>query len=231
VYRVPEELDDATALLAGSALANGIRWNDKGNVEAGAHVLVVGPGPQGLSCVIAAVDRGARATVVGLPSDANRLERARSFGATPIVLDVDAASADMAARIVERVGEIDVVIETAGVPSAKALALAAVRKLGTVVNVSVPTPNTQSINWRELTLKEVTIVNPLSHPHTVGEGLQLGVRLMRKGLALSDMVTHVYPLERAAEALAAASYEVPGVRPVKVALQPGLDHVVVREEQ
>jgi threonine dehydrogenase-like Zn-dependent dehydrogenase len=228
VYPVPSELDDETALLACSALANGIRWTGKGGVKEGSHVLIVGPGPQGLSCVIAAIDTGARVTVVGLPSDANRLEQARSFGATPFTLDTSLSPAESAAQIIEATAPIDTVIETAGVQSSKSLAFAAVRRMGTVVNVSVPNPNEQLVNWREMTLKEITVVNPLSHPHTVEEGLQLGVRLKNKGISLRDLVTHVYPLEQAAEALAAASYEIPGVRPVKVVLDPALDHVIDR---
>lgn len=65
-----------------NALANGYEWVTTAGIVPGARVVVFGPGPRGLACVVAAKDAGAGATaVVGLPSDADRLAVAIALGA------------------------------------------------------------------------------------------------------------------------------------------------------
>lgn len=222
VYQVPKELDIKTALIACSPLANGIRWVDSGGTQAGQHVAVIGPGTQGLACALAAVKKGARVTVLGLAEDKERLAVAESFGATAtIVISRSETSEQTIAAVHEAVGPVDVVIETAGAPSAKQLALQLVRPLGTLVNVSVTNPAEQPVNWLSLMQREITLVNPISHPHTIPQAFDLAVSLLKEGINVGDWITHTYGLDEAATAIAAAAYQLED-RPIKVALDPSL---------
>lgn len=220
VYRVPAALSERTALIACSPLANGLRWVECGNTRSGDHVTVIGPGTQGLACALAAVRKGATVTLVGLESDADRLAKAREFGVTSTVAIARGEAVETTVhRIRDAGGEADVVVETAGSGSAKQLALTLVRPMGTVVNVSVTTPAEQPVDWPSLLQREITLVNPLSHPNAVDDAFALAVELLEEGIDIGTWVTDVYPLEEADTAIRAAAYLL-DTRPVKVALRP-----------
>ncbi len=219
-YRIPEAMPMKTALFAYSVLANGIRWTKLPGVEAGSKVAVIGPGPQGLACVLAAAQRGADVVAIGLEQDARRLEVARSLGAVAAVAVAPGTEpAETAAQAQEELGEVDVVIDTAGTPSAKATAFALVRKTGTIVNAAIAAPFVQPVDWTDLIMREVTLLNPISHPNTVGDALEFAAELLAKGIDVGDLISDVYPLEEAERAVRAAAYEFDEV-PIKVALDP-----------
>lgn len=220
VYRVPDALPDATALIACSPLANGMRWSAKGGATAGTRAAVIGPGTQGLACALAAVRSGAEVTLIGLDSDSERLEMARSFGVqTAIAIPRGESAAETEERLRASGEFFDTVIETAGAGTSKELAVRIVRPLGTIVNVSVPTPAAQPIDWMSLLQKEITIVNPLSHPHTVVDAFALAEELLIEGIDVGSWITHRYGLDDAETAIAAASYQL-AERPVKAVLEP-----------
>lgn len=217
-YKVPDELSDDAAVVACSALANGIRWTEVGGVTEGSTLAIVGPGPQGLSCGLAAAQVGANVVLLGTPDDVQRLAMAEELGLTPLVVDEDHL---VTKRKVEEIfGEVDVVIDAAGVPSAKDLALELVRPIGTVVNVAVTNPSAQMIDWNKVRRKETLLVNPVSHPHRVEAGMKLALSLAQRGIDVGAWVTHRYPLAEAETALQVAGYET-DERPVKVILQIG----------
>lgn len=221
-YKVPEELSDTTALIACSPLANGIRWVEAGRTKEDDHVVVVGPGTQGLACALAAVRLGARVSIVGLESDRERLRIAEVFGvAGTFTIAPDDTVADTVASITAANGPVDVTIETAGAGSAKDLALQLLRPLGVMVNVSVASPANQPVNWMTLLQREITVVNPMSHPHTVDRAFALAVKLLDDGIDIGTWITHTFGLPDAATAIATASYQLEA-RPVKVALSPAL---------
>jgi threonine dehydrogenase-like Zn-dependent dehydrogenase len=96
MYLAPETmtvpLDPAVPTANASffnALANGVDWTqDVGNVGPSDRVAILGPGPRGLACLIAARQAGARRiAVVGLRTDRYRLDVARALGAVDVVAD------------------------------------------------------------------------------------------------------------------------------------------------
>jgi threonine dehydrogenase-like Zn-dependent dehydrogenase len=227
VVRVPDGLDPKAALLACSVLANGIRWTDVAGVGLGTVVAVIGPGPQGLACVLAAAQKGAEVVAVGLAKDTRRLEVAKALGAAAThVIEPGLEPKDVCDGIRDAIGTVDVVIEAAGPQAARELAVELVRPMGKIVNVSIATPLVQPVDTRTLILKEITILNPRSHSGTVERSFAFAQALLRKGIDVGDLVTHVFPLDRAEHAVRVASYETDEV-PVKVALAP-LDDVESR---
>jgi Zn-dependent alcohol dehydrogenase len=105
-------------------------------VGPGDSVAVFGLGGVGLAAVLGAVVAGAE-TVVGLDPVAEKLELARSLGAT----DAIAAGPDAVARLRELTGGgADHAIETVGSAAVLAEAYAATRRGGTTVTVGLPHP-------------------------------------------------------------------------------------------
>ena len=70
-----------------NALGNGIDWTQSvGEAAPGDRVAILGPGPRGLACVIAARQAGAtQVATVGLQSDQRRLDVAEALGSTSVV--------------------------------------------------------------------------------------------------------------------------------------------------
>ena len=222
VFRVPDDLPINTALYASSVLANGICWTEVAGISLGDSVAVIGPGPQGLGCVLAAAQRGAEVVAIGLPKDAKRLEVAKQLGAVATVTINPEDDAERTCAEVESViGEVDTVIDTAGSPPAKQLSQQLVRTLGGIVNSAVPQPLVQPVDYMNLILEQVTLFHPAGHPNAVERSLGLARSLLRKGIDVGDLVTHVYPLDKTEEALLVASFATDEV-PVKVAIDATL---------
>lgn len=223
VYRVPEELSLDAALVSCSLLANSLAWVDKAELAAGQTLVVIGPGPQGIGCALVAASRGFKVVVIGLERDAQRLAFAESLapGITGIAIAAEEDLPSVQQRVAEVLGEVDAVIEAAGSATAKDTAFAIVRRTGRVLQVSIPFPQVQAMNWEKALGKELVILNPVSHPHTVAPALALGVELAAKGIDVGRFVSHRYALEDAAEAIEVASYR-RGEAPIKVVLDPGL---------
>jgi alcohol dehydrogenase len=222
VHPIPAALDERAALVCASVLANSHRWTRKAGIRPADTVVVLGPGPQGIGCAIAARLRGAEVALVGLERDAARLDVAADLGvARALALPKGSAAAESAAAVARLVGDepIDVVIDATGAGPAKELALDLVRPLGTIVNAGVPAPARAPIDWLRVLLKEVTIVSPLSHPHSVEPALRIGSELLERGLDPGRLISHVFPLAEAERALRAAAYEL-DERPTKVAISP-----------
>lgn len=220
-YKLPDGLSDGAALIGGSPLANGMRWVTSAGVKPGDHVAIVGPGPQGLCCAIAAMELGAKVTMIGLETDELRLDLARQLGVTTTLAMARDADPDLVAQdLLARSGQANVVIDLAGVAPAKRLAFRLLAKMGTFVNVAISSPAIQQIDWVELLMKEIRLLSFASHPNFVEAGLQLALDLQKRGVDLADWVSETYPLEEAETALKAAAHELDG-RPIKVALRPG----------
>lgn len=223
VYPVPEGLSLEAALVCGSVLANSYRWTGLARVELGHTVVVLGPGPQGIGCALAATLRGADVFVAGLERDASRLAMAAELGVAGVVaLPGGAGHGDALGALRELTGgrPVDVVIDAAGARATKDLAVSLVRPMGMFANVAVSAPARASVDWFEMLLKEITVVTPLGHPHAVGPSLRMGTQLLARGIDPGRLVSHVFPLAEAERALRTAAYEL-DERPIKVAIAPG----------
>jgi threonine dehydrogenase-like Zn-dependent dehydrogenase len=218
VHRIPAGLPLPTALVACSVLANGIRWMRAANVGQDMTVVVVGPGPQGIASALYASQMGAKVVLVGLARDYERLAIGRRFGAVAH-FTADDDPAGLAQRIVERLGPVDIVLDTVGIPATRTLAAQVVANLGRIVNVAISVPPEQSVDWHSLLIREITVLNPLSHPGTTGQALELASSLLSKGIDVGAFVTHTFGIDEFEKALATAAYQT-AERPMKVVLRP-----------
>jgi 2-desacetyl-2-hydroxyethyl bacteriochlorophyllide A dehydrogenase len=207
---VPDGLSDDVALFAGDVMGTGYHAVAETGVGRGDSVAVLGLGPVGLCAVQAARAAGAE-SVIAIDTVAERLEMARSFGATPVHLTEEDPRA--AAREVSEGRGVDAAIDAVGHPDALELACRLARKAGTVSATGVYAERIEvhmGIVWiKALTLKSGH-ANVIKHLDPVLEALVDG------RLDPAPLVTHHMSLDDAPEA-----YEVYDRREaLKIVLSP-----------
>ncbi|MBI2875995.1 MAG: alcohol dehydrogenase catalytic domain-containing protein, partial [Candidatus Tectomicrobia bacterium] len=197
VHQIPERISAEEAVLAASALGNGIRFvRELGGVTIGDTVVIQGAGQMGLVSTIAARESGAANIIMtGLTRDHERFELGKEFGATHTV---DAEKEDVAAFVRELTGGrmADVVVDTTGAPPAVALSIQLVRKLGTVVSAGLsgfkPIPNF---------ISDIIVMNEIRFQGAISCDFRAvipAIKLVESGkYPLKKMVTHRYPLRQA----------------------------------
>ncbi len=189
---------DVAALL-GCAVSTGVGavWRTAG-VEPGDRVAVVGCGGVGLSALMAAVAIGAE-PIIAVDAAPQKLEIARSVGASDTVEWQGSAEATAEAVRAASSGGVDYAIEATGRPEAMETAFLSTRNRGAAVLIGIPHPN------ERLSLPAVTIPRmerrvlgsiygstkpERDFPHTLD--------LYRDGrLPLDRLITHRLPLEEA----------------------------------
>jgi threonine dehydrogenase-like Zn-dependent dehydrogenase len=122
IHRIPQDLPAHVATLA-IPIGNGVQWTClDGDAGPGKTVLVIGPGQQGLGCVIAAKMAGATCIILsGLTRDRARLDLALKLGADFVI---NAEEEDLVGRVTQIVGAdgVDVVVDTTGDPGGELMA-------------------------------------------------------------------------------------------------------------
>jgi len=175
---------------------------DLGHLRIGSTVAVVGAGPIGLLLVQAAKSAGAT-RVVAVEPLAHRRDAAKRLGAD-LVLDADDACDEIGA---------DTVFEMAGNDEAVELSLRAARPGARVVLGGIPDGDRTSFQASLARRKGLTLVLV----RRMNEAYPRAIRLVEQGLVdVSSIVSHRYPLERAAEAFAVAAER----KGLKVVIEP-----------
>jgi len=198
VYRIPEGLSYEEAALL-EPLACVVLGSEAAGVSSGDSVAIAGGGgPIGLMHLQLAINSGAEQVIVIDVRD-SRLEVARSLGAATVI---NAAREDPVTMVKELTAGrgADIVIETAGVPEVWRMALAMVRKGGTVVmfggcpaGTQIPL-DTDRVHYEELTIKGV-----FHHsPRTVERALEL---LGRGVIKAGSLISGRLPLKDVQKAL------------------------------
>lgn len=222
VTRIPESVPAETAAGWFSPLVNAVDWTGPvgGDVQTGDVVVVIGPGPQGLSACLAAKARGAALVVLaGLERDARRLEAGQALGAD-ITVRSDREDLEAAVGAATQGAMADVVIDVSGSVHIATRAPYLVRRRGTVVAASplsaesdVPVPLRHMV-WNQIRWQGVLSNRPLSTPGAA-------ILLERHAPFLGTLVTHRFGLDEADLAIDAVAGRTPE-QPVKVVVCPHL---------
>ena len=191
---IPDGLTDEVALFAGDVMGTGYHAVVETGLEPGGSIAVLGLGPVGL-CAVQAARAGGAETIIAVDTVAQRLDMARSFGATPVHLtEEDVREAVKGAT--EGRG-VDVTVDAVGHPDALELACRITRKAGTVSATGVYAERLElhmGIVWiKALTLK-TGHANVIKHLDPVLEALTDGT------LDPAPLVTHRMSLDEAPEA-------------------------------
>jgi alcohol dehydrogenase len=219
VHPVPASVSDRAAIAA-ALLANGVEWLiHRGGASLGSSIVIQGCGPQGLAAAVIAKALGARRVVVtGLEHDTARLELARRLGA-------DATITTRGGDVVEQFRELnggelaDIALNVTGSPAALTTSVRLVRPMGTVILAGLTGQGVSSsiddaVVWNEIRIQGV---------FSKGEAaFGTSLALMADGLEapVEEIVSHVYPLEQAADAIRAAAGEDVPAGFIKVAIAP-----------
>ena len=201
VHRVPPELDTTAASIF-NALATGYEWAvDIPNLRLGQSVLVLGAGQRGLAAVAAATAAGADLVVCsGVGRDRWRLDQARSLGAD-LTVDVDEDDLVSAVLDVTRGTGIDVVVDaSAGATEPIGQAIASVRSGGTVVLGGLNEGRRAELDVDAVVLRAITIMGARSARWPAYEA---AIRHLVTDPSLARLSTHVVPIDRAEDAVAA----------------------------
>lgn len=137
----PEADPKAVGLLGCGVMAGLGAAMNTGEITRGESVAVIGLGGVGIAAIAGAKLAGAT-TIVGLDTDARKLETAKTFGATH-AFDTKGLSRDEVVELVQGVTDgfgADVVIDAVGIPATYEQAFYARDLAGRVVLVGVPHP-------------------------------------------------------------------------------------------
>jgi threonine dehydrogenase-like Zn-dependent dehydrogenase len=152
-------------------LGNGYEWAYvEGGIRPGSTVVIMGPGQQGLGCVIAAREAGAGLIIVtGLRRDAARLEVAKTFGAHHTIC-VDDTELRQAVTDITGPGMVDVVIDTAvGNEATLSAAFDILARRGTLVlPVATMRPLTE-LDFYKVTRRYLTVKGVRGHSYAAVE--------------------------------------------------------------
>ena len=183
LHKVPDNLP-ANLLALALPISNGYEW---AYVEGGAgpekSVVIIGPGQQGLACVLAAKIAGAKhITVLGLGRDTHRLKLANHLGADLLINTEDPDDRVLLAEL-EAAAATDLVIDTAlGDTPTLVSALSMVAQRGTVL-VSTAKDTVDALPLKTMQWKCVNMRGVRGHSFASVEW------------AISTIASEKYPLE------------------------------------
>ncbi|MEV0184597.1 zinc-binding dehydrogenase [Streptomyces sp. NPDC050625] len=208
----------AAAAAFHNPLANGFEWAVRAaGATAGVDVVILGAGPRGIGCAIAAASVGARVTLVGLERDRNRLELVRKMG---IDRGIAVSGGGYVHELRDHLGrEVDTVVDTTPHSvQATAKGIAALRTDGRLVLAGIKGPGKSiPVDADTISMRRLSIIGPI--PKT-RESLQRSVDLINSGYpALDLLTTESFALDQLAEAIAQVlSDDVE--RPIHVRIEP-----------
>lgn len=210
---VPDDLDEAVALLAGDILSTATFGADLASVADGDVVVVVGCGPVGLLSVRTALDRGARA-VVAVDQVASRLETAERFGATGVNF-VHGDPRAVVGDLTDGRGA-DAAIEAVGSASATRMAADLLRHGGRIAALGVHTESALALPPGELYDRNFSYAaGRCPARHYMPAALELA---SREADLMGTLISHRLPLDEGVEAYRRFAAREPGWN--KVVLLP-----------
>ncbi len=199
LHPLPDGLDGVAGALL-EPLGVAVHAVDLGHVRVGDRVAIVGCGPIGLLLQQVCQAAGAVVALAVDPLEHRRAAAARA-GAQRAVAPDDARGGDGAGGA-DVSGGADVVFEAAGTDEAVDLALRAARPGARVVLAGIPTGDHTTFSASVARRKGLTLLLV----RRMGEVYPRALRLVQSGAVdLEPLVTHRYPLDRAAEAFEVAA--------------------------
>ena len=187
----------------------------------GDSIVILGPGQQGLGCVLAAAIAGAATIVVaGLEADAQRLAVAKELGATHLIYSERGSLAEQVKNILGS-EMADVVVDVTGSASAQQATVDLVRRGGTIV-LAGRTPN-QSVQFEmdKVASRGIAMIGVRGHESDdIRRALSV---IAARPEAAAQLTTHEVALKDADYALRLIGQEVPGENAIHVSLNPWID--------
>ena len=193
LYALAPGLDEEVATMLSDILPTGFECGVlNGQVKPGDTVAIVGAGPVGLAALLTA-KLYSPAELIMIDLDDNRLEVARSFGATTVVNSSDGKAVERVMALTKQAG-VDVAIEAVGVPATFDICQSIIAPGGHIANVGVHGKSVE-LHLERLWSSNITLTTRLVD--TVTTPMLLGVvqsgrldakKLVSHRFALSDIM-------------------------------------------
>jgi alcohol dehydrogenase len=198
LYHIPEGLDEEALVMLSDILPTGFECGVvNGKVSPGSTVAIVGAGPIGLAALLTA-QFYSPAEIIMIDHDANRLEAAKSFGATAIVNNSDRKAVETTNAMTGGRG-VDVAIEAVGVPATFDICQSIIAPGGTIANIGVHGTKVD-LHLERLWDRNITLTTRLVD--TVSTPMLLETLQSHK-LEPKRLITHRFELARMLDAYAA----------------------------
>ena len=195
LYKMPEGVSDDQAVMLSDILPTGFEIGVQyGGVKPGDVVAVIGAGPVGLAAIATAGLYGA-ATIIAIDLDETRLEQAKEFGATDVVVSGAADWKEQVLALTDGAG-VDVAIEAVGVPQTFDMATELVRPGGNVANVGVHGKPVE-LHLEELWIQNINISMGLVNANTTPMLLKL---VAQKKIPAEKLATHHFTFDQVLDA-------------------------------
>ena len=219
LHKIDASVPNEAACLTCAVLGNSVRWlRQIGGASVGDTIVIMGPGQQGLGGVVVAKESGASNIIVtGKSWDTERLAMAKRLGADHVI-NVD--EVDPIKYIREVTGGLmaDIAFDCSGAPEALASSVDMLKKGGTIVTPGLYHGERAALEFDKVVFGEITIKG--AHTHNI-DSVDPAIRIIESGkYPLHELVTHVYDLDHAEQAVLVAGNEVEGEHPIKVAIAP-----------
>jgi alcohol dehydrogenase len=187
LYHIPDDVDDEEPLvMLSDILPTGYECGVlNGQIKPGDTVAIVGAGPVGLSALLTA-QFYSPAEIIMVDMDLNRLEVAKTFGATKVV---SANAVEEIKKLTDGKG-VDVAIEAVGTPGTFLICQSIVAAGGHIANIGVHGKSVE-LHLETLWSSNITITTRLVDTVTT----PLLMRTVRAGkLKPAQLITHRFPL-------------------------------------
>ncbi len=195
LHRMPDHVPGEQAAMA-LPVGNGIQWAVvEGHAGPGRSLVVMGPGQQGLACVLAAKAAGADLVILtGLARDARRLQVGRELGADFTVVADEEDVRERVREITAGKG-VDTVVDTTSAQASDMVPLAidlAKRKEGRIVVQSIG-GTIRDFPIEALARKYITIKAARGHSYA---SVELAIQRIASGrYPLHLLTTHCFGLD------------------------------------
>jgi alcohol dehydrogenase len=136
LYPIPQGISDDAAVMLSDILPTGFEIGVlKGQVKPGDTIAIVGAGPVGLSALLTS-QFYSPSEIIMVDLDNNRLELAKTFGATKLVNSADGNAVETILALSGGKG-VDVAIEAVGIPATFNICQSIIKPGGNIANVGV----------------------------------------------------------------------------------------------
>lgn len=195
VKHMPDNVSFAEAAMV-DTVGVSLHGAELSGVTAGGNVVIIGPGPIGLSAMrIAKACGAARVIVVGRGS---RLESAKKLGADYTVDFTTQNVIEEVRNLTNGIGA-DEVFECSGAKGTLNQAIRLVRKGGAVVLLGVATDDVmEEVPFKYITHNEIRIYGSRANPNVSEKVLKL---ISSGQVTVKDMITHRFTLNQFSDAL------------------------------
>lgn len=195
LYPIPAGADEEALVMLSDILPTGFECGVlKGKVKPGDTIAIVGAGPIGMATLLTA-QFFAPAEIIMIDIDENRLNVAKTFGATHTINSSDGKTLEKVMKFTGNKG-VDTAIEAVGIPETFELCAAIVTAGGYVANIGVH-GTSATLHLETLWAHNVTITTRLVDTETTP---MLFKNVQSGKLDPRQLITHHFELDRIMEA-------------------------------